>query len=457
MSERYDAIVIGAGVAGEVCAEDLAAGGMKVAICERELVAGECGYWACVPSKTLLRPGEVLSEARQAPGAREAISGPINVREALAWRDFQVSDWDDSHQAEKLTDSGAELRRGDARINESGDVEVDGKLLETERLIIATGSDPAIPPIDGLDELDDVWTNREATALAEIPQRLIVLGGGPVGVELGQALSRLGAAVAIAEEEDRLLPNEAPALGEALAEALEAEGIELRLGVKASSADRRGEGYSLSFEDGSELRGEKLLVATGRKPRVHGFGLDSAGIDPDAAAKGIEVDERMRAGDGVWAIGDVTGIWPFTHVGKYQGRVAAADILGRDVTADYRAVPRVVFTDPQVAAVGEQDGPASGTTRFDLPLLDLQPRIRQAPGIPHGHLGRREADRCPRDGTGGRGVAPAGHPGDQGAGSGRGPATDDPALSDLLRGLLLRAPRSLGLGRADATGTLPRR
>ena len=359
MSERYDAIVIGAGVAGEVCAEDLAAGGMKVAICERELVAGECGYWACVPSKTLLRPGEVLSEARQAPGAREAISGPINVREALAWRDFQVSDWDDSHLAEKLTDSGAELRRGDARINESGDVEVDGKLLETERLIIATGSDPAIPPIDGLDELDDVWTNREATALNEIPQRLIVLGGGPVGVELGQALSRLGAAVAIADGEDRLLPNEAPALGEALAEALEAEGIELRLGVKASSADRRAEGYSLSFEDGSELRGEKLLVATGRKPRVHGFGLDSAGIDPDAAAKGIEVDERMRAGDGVWAIGDVTGIWPS------QGRVAAADILGRDVTADYRAVPRVVFTDPQIAAVGQQDGPASGTAQLD--------------------------------------------------------------------------------------------
>jgi pyruvate/2-oxoglutarate dehydrogenase complex dihydrolipoamide dehydrogenase (E3) component len=174
----------------------------------------------------------------------------------------------------------------------------------------------------------------------------------------------MGASVAIAEGEERLLPNEAPALGEALEEALSEEGIELRLGLKASSADRRGGGYSLTFEDGSELRGDELLIATGRKPRVEGFGLDAAGIDPDAAAKGIEVDERMRAADGVWAVGDVTGLWPFTHVGKYQGRVAAADILGRDVAADYRAVPRVIFTDPQVAAVGEQDGPASGTAQL---------------------------------------------------------------------------------------------
>jgi len=365
MAESYDAIVIGAGVAGVVCAEDLAAGGLKVAVCERELVAGECGYWACIPSKTLLRPGEGLSEAGQAPGAREAISGPINVKEALGWRNFQVSDWDDSHQAEALTESGVELRRGDARLNGPSEVEIDGKLLETKRLIVATGSDPMIPPIDGLEELDDVWTNREATALTEIPQRLIALGGGPVVVELAQARSRLGASVAIAEEEDRLLPNEAPALGEALFEALSGEGIELRLGVKASSAEPRGDGYSLSFEDGTELRGNELLVATGRKPRIHGFGLDSAGIDPDGAKKGIEVDERMRAADGVCAIGDVTGIWPFTHVGKYQGRVAASNILGRDVVADYRAVPRVVFTDPQIAAVGELDGPSSGTAQLD--------------------------------------------------------------------------------------------
>ena len=335
MAERYDAIVIGAGVAGEVCAEDLAAGGMKVAICERELVAGECGYWACIPSKTMLRPGEVLSEARQAPGAREAISGPINVKEALAWRNFQVSDWDDSHPAGKLTETGVELRRGDARISAPGEVEIDGKLLETERLIIATGSDPVIPPIDGLDELDDVWTNREATSLTEIPQSLVVLGGGPVGVELGQALSRLGASVAIAEGEDRLLPGEAPALGEALHEALPAEGIELRLGVKASAAERRGEGYSLSFEDGSELRGEELLVATGRRPRVHGFGLDAAGIDPAGAAQGIEVDERMRT------VGD-QGVRPGCGcVAPRSGyREDRAPVLERELSGDPRATAR---------------------------------------------------------------------------------------------------------------------
>jgi pyruvate/2-oxoglutarate dehydrogenase complex dihydrolipoamide dehydrogenase (E3) component len=364
MAERYDAVVIGAGVAGEVCAGDLADGGMRVAICERELVAGECGYWACIPSKTLLRPGEVLSEARQAPGAREAITGEIDVDQALARRNFQVSDWNDSHQSEWLTGKGIDLHRADARITGPGEVEVDGTTVQTDRLIVATGSEPVIPPIDGLRELEGVWTNREATGLKEVPDRLIVLGGGPVGVELGQALSRLGASVALAEGAERLLPNEAPALGEAVAQALSAEGIELHLGVKASAAESHGDGYSLSFEDGSELRGDRLLVATGRRPRVSDLGLDAVGIDPKAAAKGIEVDDRISAGDGVWAIGDVTGIWPFTHVGKYQGRVAAAGILGRQVTADYRAVPRVVFTDPQVAAVGEVDGPRKGTAEL---------------------------------------------------------------------------------------------
>jgi pyruvate/2-oxoglutarate dehydrogenase complex dihydrolipoamide dehydrogenase (E3) component len=364
MAERYDAVVIGAGVAGEVCAGELADSGMRIAICERELVAGECSYWACIPSKTLLRPGEVLSEARQAPGAREAVDGGVDVGQALAWRDFMVNGWDDADQAEWLSGKDIDLHRGNARIAGPGQVEIEGTQLETERLIVASGSDPVIPPIDGLRDLEGVWTNREATGLKQIPDRLVVLGGGPVGVELGQAVFRMGSSVAIAEGDERLLPHEAAEAGEALADALEDEGIKVRLGVKASRAERRGDGFSLSFEDGSQLRGDRLLVATGRKPRVEGIGLEKIGIDPERSANGIEVDERMRAADRVWAIGDVTGIWPFTHVGKYQGRVAAADVLGRDVTADYRAVPRVVFTDPQIAAVGESEGASTGTARL---------------------------------------------------------------------------------------------
>jgi pyruvate/2-oxoglutarate dehydrogenase complex dihydrolipoamide dehydrogenase (E3) component len=362
MADRYDAVVIGAGVAGEVCAEELASGDMKVAICERELVAGECGYWACVPSKTLIRPGEVISEARQAPGAREAVTGPIDISKALAWRDFMVSDWDDSHAAKWLADEGIDLHRGNTRISGPGAVDVGGNLIEGDRLIVATGSAPSIPPIDGLESLDDrLWTNREATALKEVPERLLVLGGGPVGVELGQALSRLGSSVAIVEGDGRLLPHEAPPLGQALAEALSGEGIDLHLGRQVSAAERRGDGVSLTLQDGSELRGDRLLVATGRRPRVEGIGLENVGIDPQKSAKGVDVDDRMRAAEGVWAIGDVTGIWPFTHVGKYQGRVAAWGILGKDITAEYHAVPRVIFTDPQVAAVGEQEGKATGT------------------------------------------------------------------------------------------------
>ncbi len=362
MPGSFDAIVIGAGPAGEVCAGELADGGMSVAIVERELVAGECSYWACIPSKTLLRPGEAISEARQAPGARQAVSADLDVGEALAWRDFMVSDWDDAGQASWLDEKGIELIRGDAVISGAGAVSVGDGRHEAERIVIATGSEPVIPPIDGLRDLDGVWTNREATALKEVPDRLLVLGGGPVGVEIAQALSRMGASVAIVEGEDRLLPREAPRAGEALAEALEAEGIELRLGEFAAAAERRGDGYALRFDESGDLHGDRLLVATGRKPRLDGIGLESVGIEP--GKQGVEVDERLRAGDGVWAIGDATGVAPFTHVGKYQARIAAADILGKPAKADYRAVPRVTFTDPQIASVGEPAGKLTATTEL---------------------------------------------------------------------------------------------
>jgi pyruvate/2-oxoglutarate dehydrogenase complex dihydrolipoamide dehydrogenase (E3) component len=204
-----------------------------------------------------------------------------------------------------------------------------------------------------------MWTNREATAVDEVPNRLLVLGGGPVGLELGQALARMGAEVAIVEGADRLLAREAPPLGEAVRAALEADGIELHLGRHAASARREHGDHVLGLADGTELRGDRLLVATGRRPRTAGLGLESAGIAPGRA--GIPVDGRMRAADGVWAIGDVTGIWPLTYVGKYQGRIAAANILGEPREADYSAVPRVVFTDPQIAAVGDPDGRLTAT------------------------------------------------------------------------------------------------
>ena len=228
--------------------------------------------------------------------------------------------------------------------------------------MLATGSSPIIPPIPGLDALDGLWPNREASEIREVPDRLLVLGGGPVGVEMGQAVHRLGASVALVEGANRVLSREPEPLGEALGEALEADGIELHLGQDPSAARRQGEGYELEFPEGPSLRGDRLLVATGRRPRVEGIGLETVGISTGKRGE-LPVDSHMRAGDDVWAIGDVTGIWPLTYVGKYQGRVAAANILGEEREANY-VVPRVIFTDPQVASVGDADGPLTATVKL---------------------------------------------------------------------------------------------
>jgi pyruvate/2-oxoglutarate dehydrogenase complex dihydrolipoamide dehydrogenase (E3) component len=349
---KYDVFVIGAGPAGTVCAGELADGGMKVGIAERERVGGECSYWACIPSKTLLRPGEALEGARHAPGAREAIERSLDAAAAFEWRDFQVSNYDDEaspSEAPWLRGKGIDLHRGDARIEGPGRIVVGDEQIETERIVLATGSDPLIPPVEGLKDVD-YWTNREGTGLRVVPESVIVLGGGPVGVELGQALRRFGANVSIVEG-SRLLGREGRDAGDAIGHQLKSEGIALHLGVHAERVTAENGGVTVRLEDGAMLSAERILVATGRRPRVAGLGLENVGIDPSAGH--AEVDEHLRTrADNVWAIGDVTAVALFTHVGKYQARIAAGDILGDGSRADYRALPRVVFSDPQVAGAG---------------------------------------------------------------------------------------------------------
>jgi pyruvate/2-oxoglutarate dehydrogenase complex dihydrolipoamide dehydrogenase (E3) component len=332
----------------------------QITLVESRLVGGECSYFACMPTKTMLRTTELAASLERAPGLRGERPDPDGV---WSWRDWMTSDWDDAGQLHYLEEWNCRLVRGEGRVVRPGVVEIDGQELPYDRLVLATGSRPAIPPIDGLDSVE-YWTNREATRTHRVPRSLVVMGGGPVGVELAQFFSRMGSQVTIVERGDHLLGRVHPDAGELLAGLFEAEGIDVRVGV---GIERAEPGIRLRLSDGSTLEAERLLTAIGRRPNVERLGLEELGIK--TSPRGIEVDERLRAADDVWAIGDVTGVAQFTHVGKYQARIAAADMANRRAKADYRAIPAGIFTDPEVATVGRTDGDGLVSARVALGSL----------------------------------------------------------------------------------------
>jgi pyruvate/2-oxoglutarate dehydrogenase complex dihydrolipoamide dehydrogenase (E3) component len=370
--EKFDAISLGMGPGGEVVAGRLLSAGKKVAVVEKELLGGECAYWACIPSKTLIRPPEVRNEATRAQGTN---SPTLDLKDIFDYRDHIIRNLDDSGEVESYEEKGAKVVKGEGRLDGPGRIEVNGEALEADHIVVATGSATSMLPIEGLEDVP-MWTNREATTTHEVPERAVIIGGGPNGIETSQWLSRLGSSITLVQSPDRLLDCEDPKVGRIIREILEEEGVDVRTGRKVEKARKENDGSTVvTLDDGQEVVTDIVVMVAGRTPRVEGIGLESVGIEVDE--NGLPVDERCQVigVPGLWAIGDVTGIMPFTHVAQYQGRVAAANILGGNRKADYRGIPRVVFSDPEIAATGlteeeaRQEGVDVAAVTLDLPQV----------------------------------------------------------------------------------------
>ncbi len=386
MTEQFDVICIGAGTAGEALADGLKGSGLSLAVIEKRLVGGECAYWGCMPSKTLLRSAETLAEAGRARDLAAArVEWQLDFPKIAKRTHWMARDLDDTNAAKAIEANGARLLRGEARLTGRRTVEVGGRRLEAKKaVVIATGAEPAPPSIPGLDRIE-YWTNREAVLTTALPASLIVLGGGPVGVELAQAFARFGTRVHVVEALDRLLPADEPEAGRLLAAYFEKESIGVTTAARVARVQKAVDGVQVTLASGEQLSAERLLVATGRRPNLQGFELAAAGLS--TTEKGwLKVDpQTLEAGDGIWGAGDVTGIAAFTHLSWYHGGLIARALKGERIQANHSAIPRVTFTDPEVASVGLSEEQAR--QRFAHVRTESQDMGETARGYIHGEPG----------------------------------------------------------------------